>query len=117
MAKDAGGHGSDGRGSNPRGDSIAHQSGIDKLTALGKSFAKSETGYGKSPKFLEDFDIRNKSAESIASVGRHLVESLADNKIDPHTLVHFAHFLGFLGAVAIGDVLAHGVAVMVGYPL
>jgi hypothetical protein len=96
--KDAQGH-----GSNPRGKMAAHQA---RVMSLVSDFAKSESGEGIVPHSLHDFDIREKGPGEIGSTLKHAAASVSEGHIDLHSLVHFAHFLGFLGAIALLDVIA-----------
>lgn len=93
------------RATPPSGGGPAHQSRIRQLVS---AFAKSESGEGKVPAFLEEVD---KDPDTLSSVAEAYTSSLADHKIDGSSLIHFAHFLGFLGflgAVAVIDILALG---------
>jgi hypothetical protein len=119
MAKDALGHGSDGKGIHagkfnslpkapvvfgkratiPPQPPVTHQSRIFSLLS---DFAKSEAGSGKVPPTLEDSvndpDRISDAAEAIAS-------SIAEMKVDTSGLMHFLHFLAFLGGIAVIDVI------------
>jgi hypothetical protein len=85
----------------------AHQS---RIAALIKEFAKSTTGAGKVPEALKEFDFRTKEPSDTAELAHGVHHVLATHG-DPHhasTLVDFLRFLGFLGAIAIIDILALG---------
>lgn len=87
--KDARGHGSSGGGA-------AHQTGVHgavpRVMEAFKRFAKSDSGSGHFP-FVEN-------------LGHDITH-------DPNTLLHYSHFLGFLAAVAVVDVI---VCSVMGWP-
>ncbi len=120
--KDAKGHGSDGRGAkrgNTRGALPAHQSSVDKLMRVGQQFLKSESGQGKIPPFIEENKSHDpeQAGRFIGEMAHKVHEGIVPLSDIPATLLHLAHFLGFLGAVAVADVLVQGVASVLGHPI
>ncbi len=96
--KDAKGHGSGSRGGQQAVASwrAAHQGGVQKVPGVVenlKAFAKSESGAGHMP-FME-----------------HLGHAMFE---DPTSVQHYMHFLGFLAAVAVVDVI---ICFVMGWPI
>jgi hypothetical protein len=126
MAKDALGHGSEGKGAHSdkvgRLPMFAHNppatfgkratipsfvpSHQIKLGQLVSAFAKSESGEGQVPKFIEE---NATDPDRISNVSEAIVSGLADQKVDMSAWMHFVHFLGFLGAVAVITVVVQAV--------
>lgn len=69
-----------------------------KLGQLVSAFAKSESGEGQVPKFMEE---NATDPDRIANVGEAIATGLADQKVDLSAWMHFVHFLGFMGAIAV----------------
>ena len=105
--KDALGHGSGGsfgkRATIPSLPPAAHQSRIRQLVS---TFAKSESGEGKVPDILQTAE--QNEPDTIGNAAEAFIAGLSDHKIDASTLMHFAHFLGFLGACAVIDLVVLG---------
>ena len=114
--KDAKGHGSDSRTTFGKRTQIpypAHQSGIAKLGGLAKTFLKSESGggqiHGGAAHYLgTEFATKMHDPEVTARLAPELHEQMREGGI-PHlgTLVHLAHFLGTLAAMAVVGTLVH----------
>jgi hypothetical protein len=129
MAKDALGHGSEAKGAHSdkvnRLPMFAHVPPVTfgkratipavpfvpshqiKLGQLVSAFAKSESGEGQVPQFMEE---NATDPDRISNVGEAIATGLADQRVDLSAWMHFVHFLGFLGAVAVITVLVQSVA-------
>jgi len=82
----------------------AHQS---RIGALVREFAKSEAGAGRVPDFANSLTSRGKDASDVSDLVHTLYKGLAHHG-EPSSILDFMRFLGFLGAIAIIDVLALG---------
>jgi hypothetical protein len=81
----------------------SHQS---RIGALIKEFGKNEAGAGKVPDVLKDFDIRGKEPSDAAETMSGMLHTLTHHGAEPSSLLDFMRFLGFLGAIALVDLIA-----------
>ena len=109
--KDAKGHGSNTRGG--IGATVGHMAGV--LAAAAKRFPKNESGEGKllnhegvAHYFQHELPTKPIDPEAAARLAPEVHEQLLEGGL-PHlgTLIHLAHFLGFLGAIAVVTELLH----------
>lgn len=115
MAKDAKGHGSEARGTPQmmaawNRANAQHQSGVHQVGKTpgwgavvadqARRFAKDQSGQGKSLMHHMQTD-----PEKYQNAIESLVGGLHEGHIGPSTLMHLAHFVGFLASVAVVDVL------------
>ena len=122
--KDAKGHGSDPRGGQKvaaqwRTAHAAHQDGIiAKLPSLVKAFAKDQSGLGHPLTMEREIETRThalgqdpeRAARFLAEAGHTVAHAEHMGWVEGgKMLTHLAHFLGFLGAIAVMDVLVQSI--------
>lgn len=107
--KDAKGHGSNERSG--LAAKVGHMAGV--LAAAAKRFPGDESGEGnilnhEGVAHYFQHELPTKDPHSTAMLGKDVGETLAEGGV-PHlgTLIHLAHFLGFLGGVAVVTELLH----------
>lgn len=88
---------------------------MSRIGALVSEFVKSESGAGRVPEPLKEFDVKGREPSDLAETGRDMAHDIHNaishhDKVEPSALLNLLHFLSLLGAIAVTDVIVQSIA-------